>query len=77
MKKITRCVLIFVIVLLTSPLAFAGETWYIITNDEINQDALLVGKITQETEEYITFDVIRSVIGRKTGETFKLFLTIG
>lgn len=72
MKKVVLALIVTICLLAFSFNIFAADVTYRITHGDDSQDALLIGKIISVKDEYIIFDVIRTVNGTPAKSPFKL-----
>ena len=75
MKKFIVLIFTFLIILSSSLSVFAADTIYAVIYGFEPQDALLVGKATKITDDYIEIEVIRTVVGTPAESPFKVYKT--
>jgi len=77
MKKLSSLVLAFLLAAFFMLTVAAGDSTHLMTHGSKDQDALIVGKVTEIADDYIMFDIIRTVSGTPASSPFKLLTVDG
>ena len=73
MKKLfSLLICLALLILLALPALATDSTWLMLADMSGSQDALLVGKVIEDSDYYILFDVVRTVNGKPAKSPFQL-----